>query len=254
MPRNPDDPVFTPTPVGSSDLMGRIDKIDRLIQRVGTRLEPLPKIQEKVEGATQQLVALDTKLGHVQDRLVRAENKIDKGHECAKTSDIRELKEGQADVHSKIEAEGRQGIKTLQIVRATADNAEKLEKEISGLSTIRRDWAKTLIVILLALLPPVGSGIWFVSQLSTRVERNEVQQTSRHKRVEAQLKGMPNREDQRQLKREVQQLRTVLERQDTSRYDDISTICRAMTPPRRWAFRRQLRQLGVEVPAACLEE
>jgi hypothetical protein len=251
---DPEDIVFTPTPVASSNLLGRIDKIDRMLQRVGTTVQALPAIQSEVEGAHRQLVALDTKVGYVQDRLARAEDKIDQGHQCVHDSDIKELKSGHNLTISRVEAEERQGVKTLQIVQTNVEETGKLEQEIKDLDKVRRDWSKVIISACLTFIPVVGGGLWFFSRLAGQVEHNEVERKEQVTRIEKRLNGLPTKAEQQQLSQEVQQLRTVLERQPPARYDDVSTLCTAMPVSQRRALRRQLRQLRLSIPATCREE
>lgn len=246
--------VFTPTPVETTDLIGRIAKIDRMLQRVGTEVKVLPMIQDEVQGAHRKIVALDTKVDFMQERVVRAENKLDEGHKCIKDSDIRELKNGQSDAYARIESTDKQGIEALQIAKNAADDAVKLEKEVQGLDEVRRGWTKVAISAVITLLPLLGGGIWYVSSLSGEVQHNATQNREQIVRIEKRLSDLPSKTEQRELNREVSQLRVVLEQQTPARYDDVSTICRALSPSQRRGFRRQLQRLELNVPTECREE
>lgn len=250
--------VFTPTPVESTNIIGRMEKLDRLLTRVGDRVEELPAIKQEVEHTAKQVVALDTKLEYVRERIGKAEDKIEQGHQCKRTSTIEQLKAVQVGTSARLEAEGRQSVKTLQMVHTVTEDHQELENDVKQLNAARgkarADWVKSSLGIGFSLLMAVGSGIWFVSKLEARVERNETTQREQTARIHKKLEEFPTRVEQQDLRSEVRQLRVALERQPPARYDDISALCQGKTAAKRRMVRRQLQQLGLNVPGVCREE
>jgi hypothetical protein len=250
----PPDPVFTPTPVDANNFIERMEKLDRLLTRVGDRVEELPSIKNEVEQTAKQVVALDTKLEYVRERINKAEDKLEQGHQCQKTSTIEGLKTAQSDTSTRLEAEGRQAVKTLQMVTAVIEDQQTLQTEIKDISKTKREWVRTAFGIVVTLLMTAGSGIWFISQLEGRVDHNEVTQREQYGRIQKRLEESPSKSDHQELQSEVKQLRVALERQPSSRYDDLSILCQGKSAARRRLVRRQLQQLGVRIPEVCREE
>lgn len=250
--------MFTPTPVDATNLIGKMEKLDRLLTRVGDRVEELPAIKAEVEQTSKQVVALDTKLEFVRERIGKAEDKIEQGHQCQKTSTIEQLKIAQSDTSARLEAEGRQSVKTLQMVHTVTEDHHTLENDVKQLneerSKARNEWVRSMLGVAFSLLMAVGSGIWFISSLEGRVERTEATQREQAASINRKLGEFPTKVDQQALRSEVRQLRVALERQPPARYDDISALCQGKTAARRRVIGRQLLQLGLDVPDACREE
>jgi len=249
----PPPPVFTPTPEQGSSIIERIDKIDRLLQRVGTRVEELPNIQKDVTETSKHVVALDTTLEAVRERIAKAEDKIDQGHRCIRTSTIDQLKEMQRNVSARIEAECRQSVKTLQMVTEVSGDQETLQLDVKDIHKTRREWAKVVIGLVLTIVTTAGSGVWLLSNLAQRVEYNETVQKEQYNRLQKQVESSSMR-NQRAVNQELKQLRHALEQRTPARYDDLSALCSESSVGQRRLMRRQLLQLRLEVPPACREE
>jgi len=187
--------------------IGRMSKnIRGLVRATNNQAEHvkhIPEMQRDVKAAKRssdkalQMVELvETKLGTELKSVDRRVGKVeDKGHDCAQVAVISSLQESSLETRLKVDKNVQEGVRTRERLDNTRNDLESVDKEVKTFSTARRNFFMGLVGVAIFIISTVGSLIWFLSAMDTRVDNEQRERRESDRRVEAQVKAMGETSD-----------------------------------------------------------
>ena len=249
-------PNLSLTPIPSSVDLREMDvsirKIATAVNRSARHTERIPEIQKKVEGTSTKVIELGVKLENIGDRVSKAENKIEQGHDCYQSETISELKSAQKEANDKIETDAREGIEHKAKLDRLTSISDSIETDVEEIKKAPRKLFAALMGILITVLSGLGGAIWFLAELNKDVEFERARREEQFKGIEKQLTGIGIKVDPRPITSGIKRLENTVKASSEDE-EEFNSLCISMSYSEKRFIRGTLLRRGKKIPTSCLE-
>lgn len=215
-------PVVTKQEVAWNEIAQMSKNVRNLVKASNNQAEyvkQIPEIKRDVKDAKRSANAALQKVDVVNTRLStefksldrRVEKVEDRGHDCAQIAVIATLQEDSLEARRKFEKGVKEDVKTGERLDSTRKDLAVVDKKVESMTNVRRNFYISLIAVFVFIASTIGSLIWFLSALDTRVEAEQSARRESYKRLEVQLKEMGKQVDPAPVQKEIKTLRTAVE-------------------------------------------
>lgn len=254
--RTPDIRVTPPpSPIKGQEvekLNESIAKIASAVNRSARHTEQIPDIRNKVEITREKVIALDTKMGAVTERVAKVEDRVSAGHACQIPDTIEALKHSQRDSSQKLDITLQKDAKQSGEIRALKEDTVNILSDVADIKRAPQRLFYGLLGIVITLLTGAAGAVWFIAALSAEVEFERNRRTEQFQRIEQQLKGVARNTNPTPVIEQVEKLERTVRNSDGLE-EEYNALCADMPFHEKRVFAKVLKRRGRRVPRSCLE-
>ena len=248
-----------PRPMRKSDIIDvdglyeTVGKIASAVNRSALHIERIPEIQRKVETTSERVIELKTEVRGLGERVTRIEGKVDLGHTCQQAEIISEIKDSQRETSRKIETDIQKGIAQAGEIAVLRKESSVTLADVEDIKRAPRRLLYGIIGLVITTFTGLGSGIWFLAELSKDVEHERESRTEQISRVERQLTVIGQKVDTVPLpavKQAITELAAEVERSNGHAHE-YETLCDGFAEREKRRVGEALLRSGKRVPRSC---
>jgi hypothetical protein len=240
------------TDVDVEKLHETINKIASAVNASAKHTEQIPDIKKKVDSTSDKVVALDTKMDGVTERVTKVENKVDKGHDCFQVDVIAELKDNHREASQKIEMDVQKGIEQRAKLEALSKEHASTEADVEDIKKAPRRMFFGLLGVIVTIVSGALGASWFLAELQKDVEFEREQRTEQFKRIETQIKAVGSKADTTTVKQTLADIEDEIE-ESNGHEQRYNALCDGMQRHEKRFMKTTLQKRGKTIPASCLE-
>lgn len=234
--------IQDPTPVrdmsqGQAILaIGEVQKNVNALVRVSNSqvafVRQIPEIKKEV-------LVVSTKLGDVDRRVGRLEDKTDRSHDCYQTEAIEEVKEAALSLRKEREDDTLKVMRTTTELESIYKSVQEIKDNEKSVADVRRSNFYFWIGTALSFIATVLGAVWYLRGLSADIQMESTAREMQFRQVENLLNRVSTSTDPAPMMKQIKQLKTAVEAGDVDEWcgklsdSDVKRI-KSILPRQSW--------------------
>lgn len=228
----PDDEVFqVKTP---SDAWKKLEKLDRVLNRMVAPMQQIPEIAEKVGEIGERVAKVEERLDVTKEKVADLDQQVRRPHDCFQVDNIEKIEVRGLSLQKDVEDDTRKiGLMSKDVDDLMA--GKKSAKEL------RRSAHYFWVAIAIGFLTTAGGAIWYMRGVSAEIQLESQARATQFDQVKEVLNKVSKQTDNGPVVEQLEQLQTSVEKNghakmvewcDALTDDDIAKI--KTLPQKAW--------------------
>ena len=255
-PKGMENPFETPLPAGdlypddevsqvknAPDAWRKLEKFDRVLNRMIGPIQQIPDIAEKVDGVVERVARVEERLDTTKERVNGLDAQSRRPHDCFQVDNIERVEVTALSLRKDVEDDTRK----IQLITKDVEGLKEGKKTTKEL---RRSNHYFWVAIAVGFLTTVGGSIWYMRGVSADIQLEAQARAAQFKQVETVLTKVSEQTDNAPVVQQIKRLQTSVDTADRegAQYD---ALCVGMPAEQKARVRSVLA--GKQLPPSCLE-
>jgi hypothetical protein len=257
-PKGMENPFETPLPEGdlypedevskvkdARDAWKKLEKLDRVLNRMVEPISQIPDIREKVVGVVERVARVEERLATTKEQVADLDEQTRRPHDCFQVDNIERIEVAELSLRKDVEDDTRKLIQTCAALDSVTEKVTKIETNVKAAKEIRRSNHYFWVAIAVGFLTTAGASIWYMRGVSAEIALESQARSAQFDQVKTVLNKVSEQTDSAPVVQQIKQLQTSVD-QANGEYNDL---CKGMPEDQKARVRQAL--LGKELPVSC---